>query len=221
MLLSPDALMTESESRKPDWDPGVQWGPLRLPSKSACLHFCAVGAPGSGKTVLLRLLMQSVLPLVGAADKSASFGPVSVARRAPVLAQAAPVLPMEDSRLPVSLIGIVGLVIIQPIFYWITVQPIKHDTDTYANSTFLSAVIVPLAMLIAASANRKRFAGWGATLMLAATFSLYLLANILLQLNNQSDSPFKFEARFNGLFAVGEPPYASEGDCAAVLVIHR
>lgn len=52
------------------WDHGVFWGGIKLPSEAAPTHFCAVGAPGSGKTILLRLLMQSVLPLVGAKRKT-------------------------------------------------------------------------------------------------------------------------------------------------------
>lgn len=46
-------------------DSGIYWGGLRLPSHAAVSHFCVAGATGSGKTVTLRLLMQSVLPAVG------------------------------------------------------------------------------------------------------------------------------------------------------------
>lgn len=41
------------------------WGGLYLPFKSGNLGLAAVGAPGSGKTVSIRLFMQSVLPHVG------------------------------------------------------------------------------------------------------------------------------------------------------------
>lgn len=44
----------------------LQWGRLRLPERAASGHFAFVGATGSGKTILQRLLMQSVLPKVGA-----------------------------------------------------------------------------------------------------------------------------------------------------------
>lgn len=47
-------------------DPGIQWGGVRLPSTAADGHFCVVGVTGSGKTITLRLLMQSVLPQVRA-----------------------------------------------------------------------------------------------------------------------------------------------------------
>lgn len=46
-------------------DPGLQFGRHRLPSRLASGHFAIVGATGSGKTLLQRLLMQSVLPTVG------------------------------------------------------------------------------------------------------------------------------------------------------------
>ena len=46
-------------------DPGIYWGGLLLPSSAAVRHFCVAGATGSGKTTVLRLLMQSVLPAVG------------------------------------------------------------------------------------------------------------------------------------------------------------
>ena len=42
------------------------WGGLHIPSASGNLGMVAVGAPSSGKTVSIRLFLQSVLPLVGA-----------------------------------------------------------------------------------------------------------------------------------------------------------
>ena len=41
---------------------GPSWGFVDLPHESATQHFAAIGSTGSGKTMLLRLLMQSVLP---------------------------------------------------------------------------------------------------------------------------------------------------------------
>ncbi len=46
----------------------VQWGKIPIPYHDASNHFLAVGTTGSGKTSMLRLLMQSVLPLVGTGD---------------------------------------------------------------------------------------------------------------------------------------------------------
>jgi type IV secretory pathway TraG/TraD family ATPase VirD4 len=45
--------------------PTVFWGGLNLPESISTTHFCVVGSTGSGKTMTLRLLMQSVLPQVG------------------------------------------------------------------------------------------------------------------------------------------------------------
>lgn len=53
-----------SEHLAPD-DPGLQFGRHRLPSRLATGHMAVIGATGSGKTLLQRLLMQSALPLIG------------------------------------------------------------------------------------------------------------------------------------------------------------
>jgi Type IV secretion-system coupling protein DNA-binding domain len=42
-------------------DTTLRWGPLLLPPSLGVLNFLAVGAPGSGKTVVLRLLLQDVM----------------------------------------------------------------------------------------------------------------------------------------------------------------
>src|SRR5262245_22442324 len=46
-------------------DPGLQIGNHCFPSRLACGYFAIVGATGSGKTLLQRLLLQSALPSVG------------------------------------------------------------------------------------------------------------------------------------------------------------
>ncbi|MCI0538267.1 MAG: type IV secretion system DNA-binding domain-containing protein [Verrucomicrobiales bacterium] len=53
------------DRRRQASDPGLQLGQHRLPSTAASSHLAFVGATGSGKTLLQRLLMQSALPLVG------------------------------------------------------------------------------------------------------------------------------------------------------------
>lgn len=52
-------------ARRAASDPGLQLGRLRVPDRIAQGHFAFVGATGSGKTLLQRLLMQSVLPRIG------------------------------------------------------------------------------------------------------------------------------------------------------------
>jgi len=42
-----------------------QWGPFQTTDKDSESHYLGLGTTGSGKTLLLRLLQQSVLPLVG------------------------------------------------------------------------------------------------------------------------------------------------------------
>ena len=44
---------------------GIRLGQYLLPQRVAYGHFAIVGATGSGKTLLQRLLMQSVLPRIG------------------------------------------------------------------------------------------------------------------------------------------------------------
>ncbi len=43
----------------------ICWGFLNVPASEATSHFAIVGATGSGKTMSLRMLMQSVLPQIG------------------------------------------------------------------------------------------------------------------------------------------------------------
>ena len=40
----------------------IFWGGLHLPASCGSQHFCIIGAPGSGKSISLQLLMKSVLP---------------------------------------------------------------------------------------------------------------------------------------------------------------
>lgn len=44
------------------------WGRMPIPSYEATGHFAAIGATGSGKSTILRLLMQSALPEIGVAN---------------------------------------------------------------------------------------------------------------------------------------------------------
>ena len=53
-------------------DYGVFWGGAYIPTRDAT-NFCILGIPGSGKTTLIRILMQSVLPLIGLSNKSKAY----------------------------------------------------------------------------------------------------------------------------------------------------
>jgi type IV secretory pathway TraG/TraD family ATPase VirD4 len=57
------------QSTKEKADPGIAIGKHRFPSEIANEHIAFVGATGSGKTVMQRLLMQSALPLIGTGQK--------------------------------------------------------------------------------------------------------------------------------------------------------
>ena len=46
-------------------DNGIRWGGVNVPTEEATTHFLVIGTTGSGKTVTLRLFMQSVLPGIG------------------------------------------------------------------------------------------------------------------------------------------------------------
>jgi hypothetical protein len=52
------------KKRLPPADPGLLWGGIQLPTTVATNHFLAFGAAGSGKTLTLRLLLQSLLPQI-------------------------------------------------------------------------------------------------------------------------------------------------------------
>jgi hypothetical protein len=50
---------------RPANDPGLLFGGVMIPHVSAVLHFLFIGAPGSGKTLCMKLLAQCVLGTVG------------------------------------------------------------------------------------------------------------------------------------------------------------
>lgn len=64
-LVDFEGLRQTIEAKKAPDDPGILFGLISLPSRVATTHFLISGATGSGKTLSLRLLMQSVLPRIG------------------------------------------------------------------------------------------------------------------------------------------------------------
>ena len=54
----------ESIAAVPESQPHIRWAGLELPARVAEGHFAAIGAPGSGKTLMHRELMASVLPTI-------------------------------------------------------------------------------------------------------------------------------------------------------------
>src|SRR5262245_66601618 len=54
----------------PPDEEGVFWGGVYLPLSEATSHFMCLGATGSGKSLTMRLLMQRVLPSIGAGSDS-------------------------------------------------------------------------------------------------------------------------------------------------------
>lgn len=59
-------LLTLDEARaETTGERGIPWGGLLVPVEDANTHFSIVGAPGSGKTVTIRAIMQAVLPQLG------------------------------------------------------------------------------------------------------------------------------------------------------------
>jgi Type IV secretion-system coupling protein DNA-binding domain len=70
-LLSFSDAIKRAEARAKQEEPGPLFGMLRLPEKVSTSHFLVCGTTGAGKTTILRLLMQSVLPKVGTGDTRA------------------------------------------------------------------------------------------------------------------------------------------------------
>ena len=62
-LTNPDD--PQETTTRGDQESRLSWGRRSLPARAAHGHFAFVGATGSGKTILQRLLMQSVLPRMG------------------------------------------------------------------------------------------------------------------------------------------------------------
>ena len=94
-LASQELLQDGLAALRPEWDHGFHLGPLCLPIEDSVKHVCFVGSPGSGKTVLMRLMMQSVLPLVnqswkGAVPKKEALKRLSSAMAAPAPPPASP-----------------------------------------------------------------------------------------------------------------------------------
>lgn len=54
----------EYEKSRSEEDTGYLWGDILIPSKEATKNFLVAGSVGSGKTITLRLLMQSMLPQI-------------------------------------------------------------------------------------------------------------------------------------------------------------
>lgn len=61
VVASKATVAIEMDKILPRGDDGVYWGGLNIPTADAVRHFCVMGTVGSGKTILIRLLMQSVL----------------------------------------------------------------------------------------------------------------------------------------------------------------
>jgi type IV secretory pathway TraG/TraD family ATPase VirD4 len=64
-LISYSEAVKHAERLRSEDDYGLWWGMMKLPSSVATSHFAIVGSTGSGKTISIRLLMQSVLPNIG------------------------------------------------------------------------------------------------------------------------------------------------------------
>jgi hypothetical protein len=65
-LLTYQEAATASERMLPAGDPGVFWGGIRHPTHELSQsHYLAAGVTRSGKTITIRLCMQSIIPLVG------------------------------------------------------------------------------------------------------------------------------------------------------------
>jgi hypothetical protein len=62
VLITYQAAQRLARRHRREGDPGLVWGGLILPSSAAGGHFAAIGCTGSGKSVTITMLMQSVLP---------------------------------------------------------------------------------------------------------------------------------------------------------------
>lgn len=70
-LISYDQAQKISEKKIKEEGVGLFFGMVNLPDRVATSHFLVCGTTGAGKTTILRLLMQSVLPQVGTGDTRA------------------------------------------------------------------------------------------------------------------------------------------------------
>ena len=64
-LRSYEDALADAKALRAEDDSGLWWGMMKLPSRVATSHFAIVGSTGSGKTISIRLLMQSILPNIG------------------------------------------------------------------------------------------------------------------------------------------------------------
>ena len=67
-----DDIRQKYERSRPEGDAGFLWGDILIPAKEATKNFLVVGSVGSGKTITLRLLMQSMLPRISTDKRNAS-----------------------------------------------------------------------------------------------------------------------------------------------------
>ncbi len=63
-VLSQEEAQEVAKKLLPPGDPGIFLGGIIIPSSAAAAHFAVIGATGSGKTITIKLLMQSILNMI-------------------------------------------------------------------------------------------------------------------------------------------------------------
>lgn len=61
-VMTPEEAVKKLSNLSPGSDPPIRWAGFDLPASSSEDQFCVVGAPGSGKTLLMRSLIASIVP---------------------------------------------------------------------------------------------------------------------------------------------------------------
>jgi type IV secretory pathway TraG/TraD family ATPase VirD4 len=118
------------DAARKEGDKGYYWGGIQIPSEEATTHFLVAGASGSGKTITLRFLMQSMLPKIQQGSNCRAL--IYDAKR-------------DILSIIAGINNICPVWILNPFDERCVAWDIAKDITTYAQAESLASILVPKA----------------------------------------------------------------------------